>query len=115
MTCFVEPEKNPYIGTNHLSSKYEQDFNYKGVSEYDQQEWLDNIFINPWDNANHLDGFSFIDKRSGVLYSLMSVGMPHNQVMKLIDSPDDCKWLINRYYENRFYHAKKLGNFFKVR
>lgn len=105
---------NKHFGRNNLSSKYDAAFMYKEVDEYSAEEWLENIFIAPSENSACLDQFSFMDKRSGVSFSKMGVGMPASQIHELMDNPEDCRWLIKRYFEKRYYHASKSGNFLKA-
>lgn len=105
---------NPHFGRKQFSSNYERGFEYKEVGQYDAEEWLENIFIFPSENGNHLDNFSFMDKRSGVTFSRMGVGMPHEDIRLLANDPEGCRWLIKRYYEKRFYHASKSGSYYKV-
>lgn len=94
---------NLFFGRRLLSSKFDKSFIYKDVSEYSLSEWIENVFISPWENSSNNDGFCFMDKRSGVNYSLMSVSMPHEQVQNLRDNDYECYYLLRKYFEKRFH------------
>ncbi len=94
-------KNNPYVGKANLYSKYDRNFEYKSVKEYSLEEWDQNIFIAPCENLHYTNHVYFLDKRSGINYSLMHVKI---NTSKLLELRRDCEkarvfiqdyWLLN--------------------
>jgi len=96
-------DANKYFGMNHIQDNFVKGFVYKDVKEYDSlKEWLDNICICMNENialeTPNGNRACFVDKRSGVYFSLMGFWMPKETQKELMESEGACKEFLSKYY-----------------
>lgn len=101
---------NPYVGKANLYSKYDRNFEYKSVKEYSLEEWEQNIFIVPCENLHYSGVVSFLDKRSGIYYSLMSIKISTSKLLELRRDCEMARKFIQDYWLKNNSENKLKGN-----
>jgi hypothetical protein len=103
---------NQYYGIAHKQSKVERGFYEKKREEYTLSEWLENVFIVPSTTKNFTHYFYLLDKRSSHGRSRWGVAFNENAIAKLESEPEQCRYLLQRYYDEPFshcHHVKSLS------
>jgi len=98
-----DQDLHPFFGRHNLTSAYDPDFEYMTVQEYQTiHDWIDYMFIHENENVSfkteEANQVSFIDKRSGILYSTMYIMLPLEVITHIKQNPTFAQRVLINYY-----------------